>query len=46
MDFINRNYIQISEKIKIKIRTAKVKFLISFETNLKVIYWLLTQKIY
>ncbi len=35
-----------SEQIKIKIRTARVKFLKSAETNLKVIYWLLTQKIY
>lgn len=46
MKFKKADYIRISELIKIKIETAKVKFLLLFESCLVMIYWLLTQEMY
>lgn len=46
MTFKKADYIRISELIRIKIKTAKVKFLFLSKSYLAMIYWLLTQKMY
>ncbi len=46
MTFKKANYIKISKLIRVKIKAAKVKFLLLSESCLVMIYWLLTQKMY
>ncbi len=40
------DYMRISELIRVKLQTAKVKFILSSESFLVMLYWLLTQKMY